>query len=685
MDEILSNIRRQGRAVTLGELCENLKRSEQELKPLVDELLESYQLIKVKEDKLALPMQMGVYVGRLQCNPKGFGFLVQEEDDLFIPPDEMNSAMNGDIIVARAMKRRGGRRDGKMEGRVVDVVKRANTQIIGTVVQDKKNLWLIPSDKKLFTPILIDYAGTAKVDDIVSVQVLSYPTKKKPCTGKVVQVIGNKDDSRIDILSAIASFNIPVDFKKQTLKEARQMEEKVTFDPKRTDFRDQLTITIDGDDAKDLDDAVSLQHDGTYYHLTVHIADVSHYVQQGSSLDREAQERGNSVYFPGRVIPMLPKELSNGICSLYEKVDRNVLSCLMTIDENGKVVKSSVQKGVICSNHRMTYKNVNRMFQGDRQLLDEYSDIVEMLERMKELQEILFNDRIKGGSLEFEIPEPEFILDEDGRVQEVREHKRGIAQRMIEEFMLMANQTVCKYMDERNLPCVYRVHELPDEDRLKAFADFVNAYGFKFAKQKVTPKKMQNLLNQVRGTDYESAVSMIMLRSLQKARYATTNYGHFGLGYAHYCHFTSPIRRYADLLVHRILTDSLEGRAAAIKNLSGIADHISETEKNAMDAEHRVNDLYRCYYMEKFVGEEFEGKISGMNGSGIFVQLANTCEGMIRLSSIRGDYFVFQEKLFQIVGERSRRIFRMGDSVKVVVTKVNTELGQVDMELISEG
>lgn len=682
MDEIKNLINRTGKALSINEICELTKRNRKDIQNEIDELVATFELIETKGNKFALPKQIGAFIGKLSVNPKGFGFLAQEKDDIFIAEGDLEGAMNGDIAMVRIKKASRGRRDGKAEGVVVDILQHAHSTVVGTVTKQANAYLLIPADRKLRTAIYIDYLKDAKEDDVVILQITRYASGAKIGAGKVVNIIGNKDDNRIDILSTIASFDIPMDFKDKTIKEAANVDTRVMPTKNRVDYRDEMTITIDGADAKDLDDAISFYMENDNYVLTVHIADVSHYVVPGSSLDKEAESRGNSVYFPGKVIPMLPKELSNGICSLHENVDRYTLSCKMVVNKDGRVIDTQVNKGIIRSDHRMTYDDVNKIIAGDSVLCEKYSDIVDMIHDMKHLMQTLFNNRLLKGSLEFEIPETAFKIADDGKVLDVYARKRGVSEQMIEEFMLLANKSVCLYMENFDLPIMFRVHEPPTEEKAEIFAGFVNAYGFKFGKQNITSKKMQDALNAAIGTPYKEAMDMVALRTMSKARYSTVNYGHFGLAFEDYCHFTSPIRRYADLLIHRFLSDHFQSRASKIGNLQKVALHISETEKNAMEAEYHVDDIYCCYYMKQFVGEEFEGKISGISPSGFYVELANTCEGMVRASSIRGDYYVFQEKLFQMIGERTRKIFRMGDKVRVVITKVNPEMGQIDMELI---
>lgn len=681
MKDILNIIKSQGKPMSIDELCTASGLTANELMPKINEATDALELI-VHKDKYAMPKQVGLCVGRLSCHIKGFGFLLQEEDDIFIPAKDTGSAMNGDIVAARLSS--SSHKGDKREGYVVDIIKRNTEKIIGTVQKLEKKWVLVPQDKKIQFHVDIDNLGDASVDDIAQCQITKYPGKKPVMEVNVIKVLGQAGESKIDIACAIARYNIPEEFKKATIKEAKEIPQKVTEIGDRLDLRGELTITIDGDDSKDFDDAVSLDFKDDYYILKVHIADVSHYVKSTSSLDKDAYTRGNSVYFPGSVIPMLPKELSNGICSLNEGVDRYALSCFMRVDTNGKVFEEKIMKTVINSNHRMTYNNVNRILAGDLDVKNQYSDIVDMAEHMDNLRQILLNRRVKEGSLEFDIPEANFILDDTGRVKDVVLHHRGKSEHMIEEFMLLANKTVCRWMINANLPCAYRVHETPTPEKLEILSAFLGSFGYKLDKENVSSKNFQGILNRVKGEAIEPAVNMVTLRTLQKARYAAVNFHHFGLAFEDYCHFTSPIRRYADLIVHRILSDYLDGKPVQIDNMDVICNHVSETEKNAMDAEMHINDLYRCHYLKDYVGQEFEGVISGMNNSGFYVMLPNTCEGMVRLADIKGDYFVFNDKLFHIIGERTRKIFRLGDRAKVLISKVNEELGQVDMQLISE-
>lgn len=677
---ILEVIRKFGRPVTINEILGVVDMDKKELIQIIEEYINEYKLMRLEDKRVVLPKQLGLCIGKIQCHPKGFAFLLQEDEDVFIPANDVGNALNGDIVAVRMYT--GVRRGHSKEGRVLEVLQRATTHLVGIVTKKRGRFMLQSDDKRILQDIIIDNLNGAKIDDVVLTKVYKYPTKKKPMLVNVTKVIGNKDDSRIDIECAIASYDIPSKFKKTTLKEAKAIEQEVTSIDGRVDFRNEMTITIDGEDARDFDDAVALVYDGKNYLLKVHIADVSHYVTPGSSLDSEAYVRGNSVYFPGRVIPMLPRELSNGICSLNEGVDRYALSCVMTINDSGKVIDYEIVKSVINSNHRMTYTEANLILDGDKETREKYADVVEMIENMNELKKILFNSRLKMGSLEFDIPEAKFVLDEEGKVLDVKLHERGNSEQLIEEFMLIANMTVCKHMINMDLPCVYRVHEKPSQEKVDAFLEFALSYGLKIGK--VTPKNMQKVLNEVKGEDYEKAVSVIMLRTLQKARYSHINHHHFGLAFDDYCHFTSPIRRYADLIIHRTLTAQINNSSYRLRDIEDVCAHISETEKIAMEAEMKVNDIYKCHYLQNFIGEEFDGVISGMNSAGFYVMLDNTCEGMVRFSEIRGDYYVFNEKLFQCVGERKKKVFRMGDKVRVKLTNVNLELVQVDMALISE-
>lgn len=680
MKDILEIIKSQGRGISLEELCELTNMEKSDIMPLIEEYMSSFDLVFVK-GKYALPKQMGLYVGKISCHIKGFAFLLQKDEDIFIPSGDVGYAMDGDIVAVRLKS--GASRGHSREGYVADVITRSTHNIIGTVEKIAGKYRLNPKNKKLQYDIIIDNLGDAVSGDVVTAAITRYPGKKSGLVVNVTKVLGQEGDAGIDIECAIAGFAIPNQFKKSTLREAKEIPQKVSEPQERLDLRKEITITIDGDDSRDFDDAVSLEMKDDHYILKVHIADVSHYVKAGSALDKEAYLRGNSVYFPGSVIPMLPKELSNGICSLNEGVDRYALSCIMRVDFNGRVFEDRIIKTIINSNHRMTYANVNRILAGDRNVREQYADIVPMIEHMNELRQLLFNNRLRAGSLEFDIPEAGFILDDTDKVKDVVLRERGNSERIIEEFMLLANKTVCEYMINSGLPCVYRVHELPSADKLDIFSAFVGAFGYKLDKQNITPKKMQRLLDKVKGQPIETAVSIIMLRTLQKARYSSVNQHHFGLAFQNYCHFTSPIRRYADLMIHRIISDYLEGKVTPIHDLEGICSHISETEKTAMEAEMKVNDLYKCHYLKDFIGCEYEGIISGMNNSGFYVMLPNTCEGMVRLAEIKGDYFVFNERLFHVMGEHTRRIFRMGDKVTVVISRVNEALCQVDMSLVS--
>lgn len=648
-------------------------------------------IARTKNDKFGLPNALGMVKGKIQIHQKGYGFVISEEedrDDVFIPISGIKTAMNGDIVIARIVKEDiAGRR---CEGEVAEIVERANTTIIGEF-QDSRNFgFVLVDDKRIKDDVFVskkDKNG-AKTGDIVVLEITKWPEGRRKAEGKVVEVLGKKGEKGLDILTIIKKYKLPEDFPEKVLKYAEGIEEKIPENEykRRRDLRDVRMVTIDGEDAKDLDDAVSIERlEGGKFKLGVHIADVSHYVREKNPLDKEAFKRATSVYLIDRVIPMLPKKLSNGICSLNPKVDRLAMSCFMTIDKNGKVVDHEILESVIKTSERMTYTDVTKILKDeDKDLIEKYDYLVDDFKAMEELCKILNNKRLKRGAIDFDFEESKIILDEKGKPIEIKPYEREIANRVIEEFMLVCNETVAEHMFWTKLPFVYRIHEDPDSEKLDRFREFVHNLGYSANwGQEIHPGMLQSVLDLVKGKKEETVISTLLLRSMMQARYQPECTGHFGLAARYYCHFTSPIRRYPDLQIHRIIKEYLHGKMneKRIEKLSKIVDDASrqssDMERVAQEAEREVDDLKKAEFMLDKIGEEYEGIISSVTSFGVFVELPNTIEGLVHITDLDDDYYVYDENNLCLRGERTKKVYRLGDSVTVRCTKVDIENREV--------
>ena len=622
----------------------------------------------------------------MQCTARGFGFFVPDDgsEDWYISQESMHGAMHGDRVLARRL----GSRRGGIEGEVTAVETRAWTQIVGTV----DGGCVVPDERRI-PYVLVPVRGGRRVSDgdRVVARIEQYPDGRRPMLGRVTEVLGRRGEAGVDVLAVVRRFGIRDTFPKAVRDAAAALPQAVLPEALvgRLDLRGLCTVTIDGAHSKDFDDAVSLERlEGGQVRLGVHIADVCAYVRPGSAIDREARLRGTSVYFADRVIPMLPEELSNGICSLNEGEDRLTLSCLMDIDPSGRVTAYSLAESVIRSRHRLVYEDVTALIEGDPAQRERYADVAPMLLDLAALQKRLYARRHARGSIDFDIAESEIELDAEGRAVGLAPAVRGIANRVIEECMLLANETVAAHMRTRNLPCLYRVHEPPDPDRLRELNVFLQTlgYGIRMGDQ-VQPRSLQRVVEQAAGSPEESIVSRLMLRSMQRARYSERPLGHFGLALRDYCHFTSPIRRYPDLMVHRILKWSLHGalsgrRAASLADaLPALASATSVAERSAMEAERAVDDLKRCEYMQQQLGETFDGVISGVTGGGLFVELTNTAEGFVPLNTLMDDWYRAEPRRYRVVGERTGRVYRLGDRVRVQVVRVDMDTATIDLQL----
>lgn len=632
---------------------------------------------------------MELIKGRLQLKSGGFGFVSAEDGDIFISADNRNGAFDGEEVVAQILPDR--RRGGNREGVIREIVSMLPIQVVGTVDKSRNAMFVVPDDQ-ITEDIYIakQKNGGAKNFDKVVVSVVKRGEKNKSPEGEIVEVLGKSGEAGVDILSFARRFGLIAAFGEAVEQEAANLEFREADTKGRLDLRGETIFTIDGADAKDLDDAVSLEAlPNGNYKLGVHIADVSHYVRQNGELDKEALKRGTSVYLVDRVVPMLPEKLSNGVCSLNPHEDKLTLSCIMEMNQEGEVVGHTFAKSVIKSVERMTYTNVNKILAGDPELSQRYAHIKDTLFRMNELAGILRSRRFARGSIDFELEEPKIILDQNGVPVSIEPTQRGEGEKLIEEFMLAANITVAEQHYFMEMPFVYRVHETPDGDRMRELAIFLSNFGIRLSGyQNIHPKAVQAVLNKVQGTEEHNIINRVTLRSLKKAKYDMLPVGHFGLAAERYCHFTSPIRRYPDLMVHRIVKAVLEGRAdekyiqRLEENLPDIAYQSSMRERNAIEAERAVQNRKMAEYMTRFIGEEFSGVVSGVTRFGVFVELPNTIEGMIPLSEMKDDYYVYFEKQYCVIGERTKKKISLGDKAKVRVVSADVEASRIEFAFV---
>ncbi|MFI2856264.1 ribonuclease R [Paenibacillus sp. JSM ZJ436] len=668
---------------------------------LLNELEQSGQILLTRTNRYGVPERMDLVRGRIQAHAKGFAFLIpddREHPDVYIHANDLKSAMNGDIVLLRVTSQ--SHAGGKLEGEVVRIVTRAVTQIVGVFQNHEVYGFVIPDDKRINRDIFIPRQGmNGAVDgEKVVVKLLSYPEGRAAAEGEVVEVLGHKDDPGVDILSIIRKHQLPEGFPEEVLAEAEQAPSSITEEEivkqGRRDLRGLNIVTIDGEDAKDLDDAVNVERlPNGHYRLGVHIADVGYYVREGSALDQEAYARGCSVYLVDRVIPMLPHRLSNGICSLNPQVDRLTLSCEMEFNEQMKVVKHDVFTSVIKTKERMTYSNVRKiLLDVDPELIERYSELVDDFRLMRELAMKLRDRRMRRGAVDFDFVESKVIVDESGKAVDIVKRERSIAEQIIEEFMLAANETVAEHFHWLKVPFLYRIHEEPDPEKLQNFMAFAANFGHhvKGRGNSIHPRALQYLLEDIQGTKEQTVLSTMMLRSMKQAKYDAESTGHFGLAAEFYSHFTSPIRRYPDLVIHRVIREVFENGNTLTEQrqeylgakMPDIAQQSSERERVAVDAERDTEALKKAEYMLDKVGEEFEGMISSVTSFGMFIELENTVEGLIRLSALSDDYYHFDERHMLLIGERTSKMFRIGDEVKVRVANVNMEEHTIDFEMV---
>ncbi len=663
----------------------------------LDDMEKRGEIIKTKKNRYAAPERMNLIVGKLQMHGKGFGFILSEVEsypDVFVPSTELNGAMHYDKVIGRITRKSG---DGKKsEGEIIRIIERANEEIVGTFESSRNFGFVVPDDKRINMDIYIPKSEVngAKDGYKVITHITRWPEPRRNPEGKVIEVLGHKDDVGTDIISIIKKHKLPEEFPKKVEEAAIAIPEEIPqeeFD-KRRDLRNETIITIDGADAKDLDDAVSIKVlDNGNYLLGVHIADVTHYVKEQGALDKEALKRGTSVYLVDRVIPMLPRKLSNGVCSLNPKVDRLTLSVNMEINTEGKVMNHEVYESVIKTSERMTYTDVSDILENeDEKLMKSYDYLIDTFKAMEKLSLILKKRRDDRGSIDFDFDESKIILDEKGKPIEIKKSERRIANRIIEEFMLICNETVSEHFYWTEIPFVYRIHEEPDLEKIEAFNKFIHNFGYhlKGVTNEVHPSTLQDLIKKVEGRKEEKIINTLMLRALKKAIYSPTNSGHFGLAAQYYSHFTSPIRRYPDLQIHRIIKETLRGKITGkrIKNLKEIvtkaAQISSDRERLAMEAERETDDLKKTEFMTYHIGEEFEGIIGSVTSFGMFVELDNTIEGLVRISSLVDDYYIFDDENYLFRGERTKKTYKIGDPVRIKVIKADVSQKEIDFMLL---
>lgn len=671
------------------------KGSKNELKMVLDQLIAKGTIILDLQGRYRVPGD-DVKVGTFSGTQRGFGFVVLEgeAEDIFIPGEATKGALHGDRVSVMVKEEQTGRRK---EGVIVAILERGKNEIVGTFEKSKNFGFVLPDNQKFAKDIFIpkEFTKGAVTGHKVVVKITNFGDATTNPEGKVVEILGHVNDPGVDIMSVIKAYDIPVDFPEDVMRSLANVPEEIdqAEAANRMDIRDLVTVTIDGEDAKDLDDAITLTKEGDIYHLGVHIADVSHYVKEGTPLDKEALKRGTSVYLVDRVIPMLPHKLSNGICSLNPGVDRLSLSCFMDIDTKGNVIGHTIAETVMRSNRRMTYTNVAKIVEGtDEDVIKEYEELVPLFHLMQELAEILREKRHKRGSINFDFPESKIIVDKKGKPIEIKPYERNKATKIIEEFMLIANETVAEDFFWQEIPFVYRTHDNPDEEKIMKLAVFINNFGYsiRIGQEEIHPKEIQKLLVKVEDTPEEALISRLALRSMKQAKYTVTNTGHFGLSAKYYCHFTSPIRRYPDLQIHRIIKENLNGklgdkrRQHYEKILFEVADHSSKTERRADESEREVEKLKKVEYMMDHIGETFEGVISGVTSWGMYVELPNTIEGMIRVADMRDDYYIYDEERYQMIGEHTRKIFKLGQKVMVEVVNADKVMRTIDFAFAEE-
>lgn len=674
--------------------------SSDDFKDLVKTLndMEEHGLVaRTRSNRYGLPEKMNLVRGKVQGHAKGFAFILpieSDSQDVYVAQGDLNGAMNNDIVFVRLSARSSGERP---EGVVVRIIERGTLTVVGTYQDSHHFGFVVPDDSRIGNDIFIpkEAAGGATEGHKVVVKIIQYPEDQKSAEGEVIAILGHKNDPGVDILSIIHKFGIPIEFPDEVIAAANTVPEEIDSEEitGRRDLRHETIVTIDGEDAKDLDDAVNvIKLDNGNYKLGVHIADVSYYVKEDSVLDKEAFERGTSVYLVDRVIPMLPHRLSNGICSLNPHVDRLTISCEMEITAAGHIVNHEIFPSVIRTTERMTYTNVRKiLLKEDEAILEQYEELIPFFEQMGELAAILTEKRHRRGAVNFDFTEAKILVDESGYPTDVVIRERSVAEKLIEEFMLAANETIAEHFHWMDLPFIYRIHEDPDPEKLVRFYNFAVNFGYviKGSVDDIHPRTLQSLLEEVKGEPEEAVISTMMLRSMQQAKYSDQSLGHFGLSTDFYTHFTSPIRRYPDLIVHRLIRKYLFEQQMDIKTkqhwdgkIYDIAKHASEMERRAADAEWETNDLKKAEFMQDKIGEIYEGVISSVTSFGLFVELPNTIEGLVHISHLADDYYHYNQDHLALIGERTGKVFRIGDEIKVKVINVSIDDRTIDFEVV---
>ena len=670
-----------------------------ELNRILNELLVEGRLSLTKKGKFIKAKRSDKeLIGTFISHPKGFGFVEIDgrDEDLYIPEDFVNGAFHKDTVKVALLSGQNGRRQ---EAQVIEVLARGMRQIVGIYDKSNKNYgFVIPDNTKISDDIFVpvERSKGAVSGHKVVCEITDYGKNNRKPEGKVTEILGHANDPGVDIMSIVKGYELPIEFSEKIMNQVERVANEVSEADMigRRDLRDLQMVTIDGEDAKDLDDAVSLTKDDTYYQLGVHIADVTNYVQENSALDWEARERGTSVYLVDRVIPMLPHKLSNGICSLNAGENRLALSCLMTIDTKGEVVSHEIVESVIKVDRRMSYTSVKKILEDKDEIeTKSYQELVPMFELMRELAGILREKRKKRGSIDFDFPESKIVLDKQGHPIEIKPYERNVATKIIEDFMLIANETVAEHFHWMELPFLYRTHDNPDPEKISNLSTFIRNFGYsiKNKQEEIHPKELQKLLAKIEDTPEEALISRLTLRSMKQAKYTINCTGHFGLACSYYCHFTSPIRRYPDLQIHRIIKEQIRGRLneKRIEHyneiLPEVAKHSSEMERRADEAERETDKLKKVEFMEARVGEIYEGIISSITIWGVYVELPNTIEGMIHVSMLPGDYFYYDSETYEMVGQATNIRYKLGQTLKVKVNATDKILRTIDFVIPQEG
>lgn len=671
------------------------KREKEDLREVLESLIADGKIVIDVKGKFKVAdenLKTGTFIG----TQRGFGFVrvEGEDEDIFVPENAMKGALHNDIVQVQVLDIKTGKR---REGRVVNIVERGTATVVGTYAKSRNFGFVVADNQRFGKDIYIPKSQTkgAVSGHKVVVELTSFGGKDKKPEGKIIEILGHINDPGVDIRSIVKAFGLAESFPNEVMDEVENIPSEVSSADwaGRMDIRDWQMVTIDGEDAKDLDDAITLRKEGDIYKLGVHIADVTNYVKEGSPLDKEALSRGTSVYLVDRVIPMLPHALSNGICSLNAGVDRLALSCFMDIDSKGNVIGHKIAETVVNVSRRMSYTSVKKILEDkDPDEIKEYEELVPMFELMEELAQILREKRRKRGSIDFDFPESKIILDENGKAVDVKPYDRNTATKIIEDFMLIANETIAEDYFWQELPFVYRSHENPDPEKIMKLGIFINNFGYsiKIGQEEIHPKELQKLIEKIEGTPEEPLISRLTLRSMKQAKYTVTGDGHFGLAAKYYCHFTSPIRRYPDLQIHRIIKENLRSGISEKRMkhynriLPDVALRSSMMERRADEAEREVDKMKKAEYMSQYIGHTFKGVISGMNTWGMYVELPNTVEGMVHVTSLHDDYYFYDEERYVMVGERTNKTYKLGEKVEVRVTGVDKLLKTIDFEIASD-